>query len=49
MSGTVKIGDGGVMSMKRRRRRRRIIRTNKDEIPQVCSGALISQEMPKNR
>lgn len=34
MSGTVRIGDGGVMSMKRRGRPR-LVKTDKEEVPQV--------------
>lgn len=45
MSGTVRVSDGGIVSMKRRRRgRRRIIGTNKEEIPQVCSVCLLFDE-----
>lgn len=34
MTGTVRVGDGGIMSIKRRGRRR-IVRTNREDVPQV--------------
>ncbi|KAI5087313.1 histone-lysine N-methyltransferase 2B isoform X3 [Silurus meridionalis] len=57
MSGTVRVGDGGVMSMKRSRRNR-IVRTNKEEIPQgqpvggprikhVCRAAAVALGQPR--
>lgn len=40
MSGPVRVEDGGVISIKRRRRRR-MVRMNKEEVPQVCLSCLL--------
>ncbi|KAK3525478.1 hypothetical protein QTP86_032212 [Hemibagrus guttatus] len=57
MTGTVRVGDGGVMSIKRRGRRR-IVRTNREEVPQgqpvggprikhVCRAAAVALGQPR--
>ncbi|XP_058261285.1 histone-lysine N-methyltransferase 2B isoform X2 [Hemibagrus wyckioides] len=57
MTGTVRVGDGGIMSIKRRGRRR-IVRTNREDVPQgqpvggprikhVCRAAAVALGQPR--